>query len=102
MARKEQLLAALDIKSEEEKKLKKLQEDIHAQNTILFDMQVQVKEVIFNNSRGFLHAIFRWSLICTSKFVQAKENAIPVKPPQKQVREKPRHNSPIYDECQTQ
>ena len=74
MARKEQLLAALDIKSEEEKKLKKLQEDIHAQNTILFDMQVQVKEVIFNNSRGFLHAIFRWSLICTSKFVQVKEN----------------------------
>jgi len=45
MARKEQLLAALDIKSEEEKKLKKLQEDIHAQNTILFDMQVQVKEL---------------------------------------------------------
>ena len=59
MARKEQLLAALDIKSEEEKKLKKLQEDIHAQNTILFDMQVQVKEVIFNYSRGLLYAVSR-------------------------------------------
>ena len=46
MAKKEQLLAALDVKNQEEKKLKKLQEDIHAQNTILFDMQVQVKEVI--------------------------------------------------------
>ena len=46
MAKKEQLLAALDVKNHEEKKLKKLQEDIHAQNTILFDMQVQVKEVI--------------------------------------------------------
>ena len=46
MAKKEQLLAALDVKNQEEKKLKKLQEDIHAQNTILIDMQVQVKEVI--------------------------------------------------------
>lgn len=54
MARKEQLLAALVYKKREEKKLKKLQEDIHAQNTILFDMQVQVKEVIFNSSRFFV------------------------------------------------
>jgi len=45
-AKKEKLLAALDVKSQEEKKLKKLQEDIHAQNTILFDMQIQVKELM--------------------------------------------------------
>ena len=71
MSRKEQLVAALDVKNREEKKLKKLQEDIHAQNTILFDMQVQVKEVIFL----IIHGVFcmQSPLICTSKFVQSEK-----------------------------
>ena len=54
IAKREKLLAALDVKSKEEKKLKKLQEDIHAQNSILFDMRIQVKEVLI----AILYSLF--------------------------------------------